>query len=189
MGAISHFVRLLKQDLPIVLCVVANAAKADENAPGSGDALAIEIAGKSALVRSAKTFIDQHLSEIRDDKLRNATADAIDNSHTCIHDRAGLDSVTKVRVIEILKAEGRVEAEDDKRFPGGLTAGVFPSVKAEGTDCLQLTQTFTSAPGSVFGGHHSYPDGLPMHEAFNLPDAISLVAGPTDTPGRAACTR
>jgi len=47
--------------------------------------VAIEIPGKSALVRSAKTFIDQHISEIRDDKLRTATADAIDNSHTCIH--------------------------------------------------------------------------------------------------------
>ena len=24
-----------------------------------------------------------------------------------------------------------------------------------------------SAPGSVFGGHHSYPGGLPIHETFN----------------------
>jgi hypothetical protein len=63
----------------------ANAAKADKNAPGPGNALAIEIAGKSALARSAKTYIDQHMSEIRDDKLRTATADAIDNSHTYIH--------------------------------------------------------------------------------------------------------
>jgi hypothetical protein len=63
----------------------ANAAKADENAPGPGNALAIEIAGKTALARSAKTFIDQHMSEIRDDKLRTATADAIDNWHTYIH--------------------------------------------------------------------------------------------------------
>ena len=63
----------------------ANAAKADKNPPGRGNAPTIEIAGKSALVRSAKTFIDQHMSEIRDDKLRTATADAIDNSHTYIH--------------------------------------------------------------------------------------------------------
>ena len=37
-----------------------------------------------------------------------------------------------------------------------------------------MTQTFTSAPGSAFGGHHSYPGGLAVHEAFNLSSDISL---------------
>jgi hypothetical protein len=36
------------------------------------------------------------------------------------------------------------------------------------------TQAFTSAPGGVFGGHHSYPGGLAIHEAFNLSSALSL---------------
>jgi hypothetical protein len=178
--------------LPLILCVLAGAAQADDNAaPGAGNALAIEISSKSALVSSAKAFIDQHIGEIRDDKLRTATADAIDNPGTCIRHRAGLDSITKARIIETLKAEGVVDPEDDKRFPGGLTAGVFPAVKGDGTDCPQLTQTFTSAPGSVFGGHHSYPGGLPVHEAFNLSSAISLAdnyrrayghAGPSGLP-------
>jgi hypothetical protein len=37
-----------------------------------------------------------------------------------------------------------------------------------------LPQAFTSAPGGVFGGHHSYPGGLAIHEAFNLSSALSL---------------
>src|SRR6516162_5029020 len=102
--------------LAVILCVAAVGAKADESAPGAGNALAIEIAGKSALVRSAKAFIDQHIGEILDDKLRAATADAIDNPETCIRHRAGLDAVAKARVIEALKADGLVDPEDDKRF-------------------------------------------------------------------------
>jgi hypothetical protein len=125
------------------------------------------------------------LGEIRDDKLRPATADAIDNPQTCIRHRAGLDSVARTRVIEALKAEGLVDPDDDKRLPGGLTPGVFPPVKADGTDCPQLAQTFTSAPGSVFGGHHSYPGGLPVHEAFNLSSAISLADNYRRTYGHA----
>jgi hypothetical protein len=160
---------------PLTLCALVSAAKADDNAAlGAGNALAIEISGKSAMVRSAKAFIRQHIGEIRDDKLRASTADAVDNQETCIRHRAGLDAAAKGRIVEALRAEGLVDPEDDTRFPGGLTAGVFPPVRGEGTDCPQLPQTFASAPGSVFGGHHSYPGGLPVHEAFNLASAISL---------------
>jgi hypothetical protein len=95
---------------------LGGAAQADDNAaPGAGNALAIEISSKSALASSAKAFIDLHIGEIRDDKLRTATADAIDNPGTCIRHRAGLDSITEARIIEMIKAEGLVDPEDDKR--------------------------------------------------------------------------
>ncbi len=40
--------------------------------------------------------------------------------------------------------------------------------------CPHLAQTYDSAPGSVFGGHHSYPGGLPVHVAVNLSSALAL---------------
>jgi hypothetical protein len=84
MHATSHFSRPQRLALlPLILLVFASAAMADDNAaPGAGDVLAIGISGKSALVRSAKAFVDQHIGEIPDDGLRTATADAIDNPST-----------------------------------------------------------------------------------------------------------
>jgi hypothetical protein len=156
---------------------VSCAAGAAENAAlGAGNALAIEITGKSALVRSAKAFIDQRIREIRNAQLRTATEDAVDNPKTCVRHRSGLDADAKAAIVRRLKSEGLADPEDDSRFPGGLLAGIFPPLNADGLDCPQLPQAFTSAPGSVFGGHHSYPGGLAIHEAFNLSSALSLAA-------------
>ncbi len=47
-------------------------------------------------------------------------------------------------------------------------AGVFLPVCEDGSACPKLPQRFDSAPGSNFGGHHSYPGGLAIHESFNL---------------------
>jgi hypothetical protein len=153
------------------------AADSTENAaPGAGNALAIEISGKSALVRSAKAFIDRRIREIQNAQLRTATEDAVDNPATCVRHRAEVDAAAKAAILERLKSESLVDPEDDSRFAGGLLAGIFPPLKADGDDCPQLPQVFTSAPGSVFGGHHSYPGGLAIHEAFNLSSALSLAA-------------
>jgi hypothetical protein len=153
-----------------------DARSAENAAPGAGNALAIEIAGKSALVRSAKALIDRRIREIQNAQLRTATEDAVDNPATCVRHRAGIDAAGKAAIIERLKSEGLVDPEDEGRFAGGLSAGIFPPLKADGGDCPQLPQAFTSAPGSVFGGHHSYPGGLAVHEAFNLSSALSLAA-------------
>jgi hypothetical protein len=153
-----------------------DARSAENAAPGAGNALAIEIAGKSALVRSAKVLIDRRIREMQNAELRTATEDAVDNPATCVRHRAGIDAARKAAIIERLKSEGLVDPEDEGRFAGGLSAGVFPPLKADGGDCPQLPQAFTSAPGSVFGGHHSYPGGLAVHEAFNLSSALSLAA-------------
>src|SRR5262249_8711132 len=74
-------------------------------------------------------------------------------------------------------AEGLVNPDDDKTFPGGLLAGVFPPLRNDASRCPQLPMAFFAAPGSVFGGHHSYPGGLPVHEAFNLESSLSLANG------------
>ncbi|HML11006.1 MAG TPA: hypothetical protein VK432_09095 [Stellaceae bacterium] len=150
------------------------ATAADNNAPGAGNALAVEISGKSALVKSAKAFIDQRIAEIKDDKIRAATQDAIDNPQTCVRHRAGVDAAAKTRILDALKAAGLVDIADDGKFPGGLLAGVFPPVVDDGTDCPHLPQPFGSAPAGVWGGHHSFPGGLAVHEAFNLSSDLSL---------------
>jgi hypothetical protein len=49
-----------------------------------------------------------------------------------------------------------------------VKAGVFPALVDDGAACPHLPQRFFSAPGSVsVVGHHSYPGGLPVHEANN----------------------
>ena len=162
--------------LSVLLSIATAGAAAENAAPGVGNALAIEISGKSALVRSAKAFIDRQIREMQNAQLRTATEDAVDNPATCVHHRAGIDAATKAAIIERLKSEALVDPEDDARFAGGLSFGIFPPLKADGGDCPQLPQAFTSAPGGVFGGHHSYPGGLAIHEAFNLSSALSLAA-------------
>jgi len=52
-----------------------------------GNALAIEISGRSALVLSAKSYILARAGEIRDKNLRAATLDAIENPQTSHEDR------------------------------------------------------------------------------------------------------
>src|SRR5262249_31388785 len=71
------------------------ADSADNAAPGAGNAFAIEISGKSALVRSAKALIDRRIREMQNAQLRTATEDAVDNPATCVRHRAGIDAATK----------------------------------------------------------------------------------------------
>lgn len=51
---------------------------------------------------------------------------------------------------------------------------MFPPLREDGTACPKLPQTFFSAPGGAFGGHHSYPGGLVIHEAANETSALRL---------------
>jgi hypothetical protein len=80
-------------------------------------------------------------------------------------------------VVQKLLAAGLVSVDDGAAVPGGLRAGVFPPVLHDGSHCPQLPQPFRSAPGSVFGGHHSYPGGLPVHEANNDRADVALAEG------------
>jgi hypothetical protein len=159
------------------LAAVAGAERglaAENSAVGAGNGLAVDTSERSALVLSAKRYILVRAGEIKDEKLRTATLDAIDNPQTCIRHRIGLDQAAETRIMASLSAEGLVDPEDEAKFPGGLIAGVFPPVREPAGDCPMLPQTYNSAPGSSFGGHHSYPGGLPIHEAFNLSSAVSL---------------
>jgi hypothetical protein len=60
-----------------------------------------------------------------------------------------------------------INPADAVGIAGGMKAGVFPPILDEGTSCPHLPLSFDAAPGSTFHGHHSYPGGLPIHEANN----------------------
>jgi len=157
--------------LAMTMIAAAGGASA-QSFPANDKALAI--AAQSPLVKSSKAFIVAHIREIGDPALRQATSDAIENPATCVAHRAQLDPAGKAKILEELSAAGLVDPADDAKFPGGLLAGIFPPVKDDGGACPHLPQAFDAAPGSVFGGHHSYPGGLAIHEALNLESDINL---------------
>ena len=151
----------------IILLAGTFPAAAQQTAPGAGNANAVALSKKSPIVQSAFRFLLDQSRGLRDRNLRNQTLDAIGNPKTCVKHRAGVTNDKKNALLQELLADGLVDPNDDATFPGGLRAGVFPPLVNDGSACAQLPQAFYSAPGSVFGGHHSYPGGLPVHESNN----------------------
>ena len=121
-------------------------------------------------------FLVSQAKSLNERKLRTATVDAVNNPDTCVAHRAKRTDEDKDAILATLKNQGLIRPADDASFPGGLKAGVFPPIVDEGTSCPHLPQPFYSAPGSVFHGHHSYPGGLPIHEANNETADINLAA-------------
>jgi hypothetical protein len=158
--------------IALVSCIPGLAQ--DQTVPGAGNQNAINLSGKSPLVQSAYRFLIRQAGRINDSKLRKETLDAITNADTCIQHRAGIADADKNRILQSLITAGLVNVNDGASFPGGLKAGVFPPVLGEGSACPHLPQRFFSAPGSVYHGHHSYPGGLPIHEANNDTADVNL---------------
>ncbi len=144
--------------------------------PGPGNAQAIKTAENSPLVQSAFFFLLGQTEQITNSNLNTQTYDALFNPNTCILHRAGLSPANKQAILAQLLAAGLLNKADDATFPGGLLAGVFPPVLNDPGPCPQLPQRFWSAPGSAFGGHHSYPGGLPIHVSNNDTADINLEA-------------
>jgi hypothetical protein len=162
----AFFVGLLCLSLSWMALMPAGWA-ADQTQPGEGNAQAIELSQRSAIVQSSQSLLIEQAQQIADRALRNATTGAIRDPKFCIQHRASLSAAAKTKILEQLTAAGLVDAKDDSSFPGGLRSGIFPPVPQDGSRCPQLPQPFISAPGGSFGGHHSYPGGLVIHELFN----------------------
>jgi hypothetical protein len=144
------------------------ALAADQTQPGAGNAAALQLAHQSPLVQSAMRFLGDQAEQIHDGTLRAATLDILRNPRTCALHRRGLAAApAQDAVIRTLMDQGLVNAADAAAFPAGVRAAIFPPILQADTDCPQLPQLLESAPGSAFGGHHSYPGGLPIHEANN----------------------
>jgi len=151
-----------------VLALAHPALAADQTQPGAGNAAALQLAHQSPLVQSAMRFLGAQAEQIHDRALRAATLDILKNPRTCVLHRRGLAAAqAQDAVIRTLMDQGLVNAADAAAFPAGVRAAIFPPILQADTDCPQLPQPLESAPGSAFGGHHSYPGGLPIHEANN----------------------
>src|SRR5262249_49217085 len=150
---------------------------ADQTVPGAGNGAAVNLSNQSPLVQSAVKLIERGIARLRDPRLKSTTLDALTNPSTCVTHRANLSDSQKSALLQQLKNAGLVDPADDATFPGGLKAGVFPPLVNDGGPCPQLPQPLSSAPGSVFGGHHSYPGGLAVHEAFNEISDLNLASG------------
>jgi hypothetical protein len=148
----------------------------NQTVPGPGNAQAIKTAQASPLVNSAYEFVVGQALQLSDRNLRTQTLDALSNPQTCILHRANLKPADKQSIVSELLSQGLLNPADNNTFPGGLLAGVFPPVLNDPGSCPHLPQRFWSAPGSNFGGHHSYPGGLPVHEANNDTADINLAA-------------
>src|SRR5258708_4238996 len=157
-----------------LLITTGTAAAQNAAGPGPGNALAVKQAESSALVSSARSFILQTLNGVEDVRAREGTRDAIDNARTCVAHRVGVTESDKAAIFDRLKAEGLVDLGDDDKFAGGLMLGIFPPLIDDGGACPRAPQTYWSAPGSVFEGHHSHPGGLAIHVAFNLSSFLSF---------------
>jgi len=173
----------MKRRLKVVVCLTVafcgaglSSAHAQPQ-PGPGNEEAIRLASASPLVRSAERFVLRQIEHIRNAALRGATQDALANPRTCVLHRASMSEAMKAAIVKQLLAEGLIAQADADAFPGGAIAGVFPPLLEEGSACPRLPQTFFSAPGSVYGGHHSYPGGLAIHETFNELSDLQLAAG------------
>jgi hypothetical protein len=152
----------------VAVCLLAGVAAGGAAAQtGAGNANAVALAQKSPAVQTAYNYLITQARSIDNEKLRFQTLDAISNAATCVKHRAGVSPAKQQQILQQLEQAGLVDPNDDKTFPGGLLAGVFPAIVNDGSACPQLPQAFFSAPGSVFTGHHSYPGGLPIHEANN----------------------
>ena len=160
--------------LALLLALAATPAFADQAALGPWNAEAARLAASSALATSAMAYIKATAARIADPALRRETEDAVFNPDTCIRSRANLTPARKQQIVDQLVAEALIDPAEAPRIPGGLLAGVFPGVRDDGTACPKLPQPYASAPGSVFGGHHSQPGGLAMHVAVNMTSGLHL---------------
>jgi hypothetical protein len=156
--------------------VAAAASTVDQTVPGAGNAEAARLAASSALVTSAQRLLAGQIAKIRDHDIAANVRALVTEKDVCIKHRAGETAARKEQIIRALTAAGLL-ANDAATFPGGAVAGVFPPVLEAGSPCPHLPQPFSAAPGSAFGGHHSYPGGLAVHEAFNDLLDVSLAAG------------
>lgn len=118
----------------------------------------------SLRVAAAFTYLQRTAESIESAQIRSATLDGL-KPDTCIAHRAGLTPEDKTAILNDLKAAGFLGE-------GDAMAGVFPPVREDGSGCPKLPQPFTTAPGSNFGGHDSYPGGLAIHESFNLTSSL-----------------
>ena len=162
-----------------VVALIASpaASAADQTQPGAGIAQAMQLAHQSPLVQSAMSFLKAQARQIKDPALRTATLDILTNPDSCAMHRRGLGTqAAQDAVIQTLFEQGFINRADAAGVASGVRAAIFPPVLQAESDCPRPPQPLESAPGSSYGGHHSYPGGLPVHEANNDRSGVNLAS-------------
>ena len=157
---------------PVVTLFISAAllGAADQTKIGEGNEIAQKTGPASLRVQSAMRTLRRNVLLIRNRNLREKTIDALFHPNTCVAHRAHMNSETKTEILAKLKEQGLLPETGDAE------AGVFPPLKNDGSACPQLPLSVDASAGSGFGGHHSYPGGLAVHEAFNLQSALNFAA-------------
>ena len=154
--------------------IACSAQAADQTQLGAGNTRGEQIGQASPLVQTALDLLTNNAKQINDDQIRQATQDSFLNAQSCVRHRANLSDAAKNQIVATLQAQGLVNTADAGSITGGVKAGIFPPVINDGSACPLLALSFAAAPGSNFGGHHSYPGGLAVHESFNSQSAINF---------------
>lgn len=172
--------------IPATVLAAPDKGAYGEPAAAWADPAMVDLAARSPLVNRALETLHDQVAALRDPRLRDATADALFNPQTCVAHRANLTAAGKADIIARLEGQGLLDAADGAAFPGGVADGVFPAVTDDGMACPHLSQPFFATPGGNEGGHHAWPGGLPVHEAFNLRAALDMAAAYDHQAGPAA---
>jgi hypothetical protein len=154
--------------------MACSAQAADQTQLGAGNSRAEQIGAASPLVESAVDLLKRNAQQIHQDQIRDATLDSFLNPNSCVRHRANLTDAVKGQIVATLETQGLVNPADAGSITGGVKAGVFPPLVNDGTACPLQPLSFSAAPGSNFGGHHSYPGGLAVHESFNDQSSINF---------------
>ncbi len=143
------------------ICVAAAVGAGNDTAEKTGSSSPLVVHARQELLASIRT--------ISDPRIRKITWDGLANTSTCIAHRANLNEEAKKQIIEELVEQRLLNPADAVHVEG-----MFPPVLDDGTSCPHLPLSLTGAAGSEFGGHHSYPGGLAVHEAMNQRLAESI---------------
>jgi len=160
---------VIRKPVLSLLCASVLLVVPTEAQTGAGNAAAAAIALNSAMVQSSYTFLQRQVNLIQDNYVRFMTADALENPATCVFSRAHLTAEREAAIVQTLASQGLIDPRE-----GDDMAGVFPPLVNDGDACPQLPMPIYAAPGSAFGGHHSFPGGLMVHETFNSVSAMNF---------------
>ncbi len=161
----------------VPVALFAQASGPDQTKLGAGNATANALASDSAFVQTSYQFLLRQTNQIQDANIRYHTSDAIRNVSTCVSSRAGVVDSVKDNLLKRLIDEGLAVDSNGSAIVGGAKAGVFPPLVNDGSGCPTLPMRWFAAPGGAYNGHHSYPGGLAIHEAFNSVSSMNFASG------------
>jgi hypothetical protein len=126
-----------------------------------------DLAKLSPLTQTATRALQQAVNRLPADT-REKTQEALFPAEGCIAYLSGVDEAAKASVLEALSEAKFIE----DRAAASRSLFDYPH---DGKTCPTRHQSVTVAPGGEYEGHHAWPGGLAVHEAYNLHVAQDFV--------------